>query len=166
MIRTMTINSTSNEEFLTKTLEYQQKILCYINQMITKDASSQLLCQGELGLSIGERSEYYIRPQMQGILYFLRQIMQVEERHMYPLQYIVQLINCLVFSTRTKIKEISMPFLFKAPRMTYIWGQILNPPMPYIPGWGEYAAWKMRTECHYFIRHSKHRAQYITLQIL
>ena len=110
MIRTMTINSTSNEEFLTKTLEYQQKILCYINQMITKDDSSQLLCQGELGLSIGERSEYYIRPQMQGILYFWRQIMQVEERHMYPLQYIVQLINCLVFSTRTKIKEISMPF--------------------------------------------------------
>jgi len=37
------------------------------------------------------------------------------------------------YKTSTKTKEVSMPFCPKDPRMPYIWVQILDPPMPYIP---------------------------------
>ena len=45
----------------------------------------------------------------------------------------VPLINMPFYCARTKIKDISMSFLFKGPKVAYIWVQILNSPiMPYI----------------------------------
>ena len=58
---------------------------------------------------------YSIRLEMQGILCFCKQIMLIEKRRMYPSLLHCSVNQCLIFSARTKIKEIIMPFLLNRP---------------------------------------------------